>query len=124
MQKINLTDVKGDIFPAGRHSRMLVGPGSIEAEQFVSGHSSLFPNGSIPLHSHENEEVYIILSGKGEMTVGEETEIVEGVTAVYIPPNTKHSLINTGKENLTILYIYAPAGIVDHWEQERTGQLK
>jgi mannose-6-phosphate isomerase-like protein (cupin superfamily) len=124
MQKIKLEDVKGEIFPAGRHSRILVGQGGLEAEQFVSGYSNLFPNGSIPLHSHENEEVYIILSGKGKMTVGEKTEEVEEITAVYIPPNTKHSLINTGDENLTILYIYAPAGIVDHWEQERTGQLK
>lgn len=124
MDIVKLSHVKGEIFPAGRHSRLLIGPGSVEAEHFVTGHSILFPNGKIPLHSHENEEIYVILSGKGKMTVGDESEEVEAVSVVYIPPNTEHSLVNTGEENLTVLYVYAPAGIVDHWEQERIGKLK
>ncbi|MFF2854782.1 cupin domain-containing protein [Peribacillus sp. NPDC058002] len=124
MHLIKLEDIEGEIFPAGRHSKILVGKGKLKAEHFVTGHSDIFPEGKIPLHSHSNEEIYIILSGKGVITVGKETKDVEGFSVVYIPPNIEHSLVNIGEENLTILYVYAPAGIVDHWEQERTGQLK
>jgi len=124
LEVIKLSDIEGDIFPAGRHSRVLVGKGGLQAENFVTGHSNIFVGGKIPLHSHKNEEVYIILSGKGEMTVGNETKVVEGVSAVYIPSNVEHSLTNIGEENMEIIYIYSPAGIVDHWEQERLGKLK
>ncbi len=124
MQLVKLQDIKGEVFPAGRHSRVLVGKDKIKAENFVTGHSVIFPEGSVPLHSHTNEEVYIILSGKGTMTVGKEMKDIEGFSVVYIPPNVEHSLVNTGQENLEIIYVYAPAGIVDHWEQERNGQLK
>jgi mannose-6-phosphate isomerase-like protein (cupin superfamily) len=124
VEVIKLEDIEGEVFPAGRHSRILVGKDGLKAEHFVSGHSIIFPKGNIPLHSHPNEEIYIILSGNGVMTVGLETKNVEGTSVIYIPPNIEHSLANIGDENLTILYVYAPAGIVDHWEQERTGKLK
>jgi len=124
MQYVRLEDVQGDIFPAGRHSRVLVGKGALQANHFVTGHSRIFVGGRIPPHSHANEEVYVILSGKGKMTVGDESQVVEGFGVVYIPSNVEHSLTNIGNEELEILYIYSPAGLVDHWEQERSGQLK
>lgn len=124
LELIKLNDIKGDVFPAGRHSRILVGKDALQAENFVTGHSTIFPGGRVPMHAHKNEEVYVILSGRGKMVVGDEAREVEGVSAVYIPSNVEHSLTNTGDENMEILYVYSPAGIVDHWEQERTGNLK
>jgi mannose-6-phosphate isomerase-like protein (cupin superfamily) len=125
MQYVRLKDVQGEVFPAGRHSRILVGKGApLLAEHFVAGHSTIFSGGGIPPHSHINEEIYIILSGKGRMVVGDDVEELEGVATIYIPPNTTHSLTNIGDMDLVIMYVYAPAGVVEHWEQERSGQLK
>ncbi|MEX2460487.1 MAG: cupin domain-containing protein [Paenibacillaceae bacterium] len=125
MQYVRLVDLQGEIFPAGRQSRILVGKGApLLAEHFVTGHSTIFPGGGIPPHSHSNEEIYIILSGKGRMVVGDDVEELEGLTTIYIPPNTQHSLTNIGDTDLVIMYVYAPTGVVEHWEQERSGQLK
>jgi quercetin dioxygenase-like cupin family protein len=125
MEIITLDQIPGDRFPTGRHTRVLIGVHSpIQAEHFVSGIVIIEPNGSIPIHEHEQEEVYHILKGTGEMTVGEETEIMKPVSAVYIPPNANHGLKNVGQEELHMLFVYSPAGVVSHWQEEREGKLK
>ncbi|UCE55973.1 MAG: cupin domain-containing protein [Desulfobacterales bacterium] len=125
MQTISINDISGEKFPSGRHTRVFIGAHSkLQAENFVSGFVIIEPNGSVPLHDHEQEEVYYILKGKGEMTVEAETQVLDGVSAVYIPPNTKHTLKNIGSEELHMLFVYSPAGIVSHWHEEREGHLK
>ena len=68
MDIINVADVGGVEFPAGRRTRVLVGPDApLEAERFVMGHVTIFPGGSVPIHSHEQEEVYFIIEGEGSI---------------------------------------------------------
>lgn len=124
MEIIKLGDIEGKRFPAGRWTRLLAGPDSLPAENFVVGHSTQFPGGGIPRHAHHNEELYVCLSGKVEMTVGEETTVLEPVSAVYIPSNVPHALKNVAEGESVILFIYSPAGLVDHWQQEMDGTLK
>ena len=125
MNSISLKNIPGEKFPSGRHTRIFVGAESLlQAEHFVSGYVVIEPGGHVPAHEHEQEEVYYILKGRGEMTVGAETETLEAISAVYILPNQKHALRNSGKGELHMLFVYAPAAIVSHWEEERTGRLK
>ena len=125
MQLINIDQIEGEVFPAGRRSRIVAGPKGLPVEQFALGQSTLFANGgAIPPHKHANEEVYIILSGVGQMQVGDEIRPVTASTAIYIPPNIEHSLVNNGQEPLLVQWIYAPGGLVDHWAEERSGDLK
>lgn len=124
MDLMRLEEVKGTRFPAGRWTRLLVGPGALEANNFVIGHSTLFPGGSIPKHAHENEEVYICLSGQTEMSVGDDVQMLEPFTAVYIPSNVMHSLRNVNDGESIIMFVYSPAGLVDHWQEELAGKLK
>lgn len=124
METIKLSEIEGKRFPAGRWTRLLAGPDSLPAENFVVGHSTQFPDGGIPRHAHHNEELYVCLSGKVEMAVGEETTVLEPVSAVYIPSNVPHALKNLAEGDSVILFIYSPAGLVDHWQQEMDGTLK
>ena len=125
MQTLNIKELPGEIFPSGRHTRVFVGPQSpIQAHNFVSGFVIIEPDGSVPLHEHEQEEVYYVLKGRGEMTVGEEVQTMQAVSVVYIPSNTPHTLRNTGTEELHMLFVYSPAGMVSHWQEEREGHLK
>lgn len=64
-------------------------------------------------HSLKTSEVYYILSGKGEMHIGEETQIVEPGDAVYIPPNAKQYIRNCANEPLVFICIVDPA-----WRKE------
>jgi mannose-6-phosphate isomerase-like protein (cupin superfamily) len=125
MKITNYFEIDGMEFPAGRKTRVIIGPnGAIEAEHFVQGIVSIYPGGAVPPHEHDEEEVYLILSGSGEMTVGEETRSVKKGDAVYITPSFKHSLKNTGKDDMEMLFTYAPKKIAEHWNQEKQGSLK
>lgn len=125
MKVNNVYSVKGTDFPAGRCTRVLVGPGApVEAQNFVMGHVAINPGGCVPLHSHEQEEVYLIVSGRGVMRIGDDEQSVGPGDYVYIQPGSEHVLNNTSNENMIMLFCYAPKGIVEHWQLEREGKLK
>lgn len=55
-------------------------------------------------HYHETmEEVFYILSGKGEITVGDETQEISRDMAVIIPQKSTHVMKNTGRAPLVYL---------------------
>lgn len=126
MQTVNFhKEIAGEKFPAGRLTKVVVGPNSkVTAENFVQGYVTIYPGGSVPEHRHANEEVYTIISGRGEMMVNGQTETLEAGSAVYIPPGQAHSLTNNSDQDLIMIFVYSPANIVDHWEEERKGLLK
>ena len=64
-------------------------------------------------HSLKTSEVYYILSGSGEMHIGDETQLVEPGDAVYIPPNARQFIRSCGSEALVFICIVDPA-----WQQE------
>ncbi len=121
----DLEEIAGRRYPAGRLTQNLVGGASpIQAKGFCMGRVTLDPRGGqVPWHSHDQEEVYVVLEGAGEMCVGEERSTVTAGQAVFIPPGAFHQLTNIGDTPLRILYCYAPAGDVAHWRQELAGTL-
>ena len=71
--------------------------------------ATLPPGAANLAHRHpEAEEIYYVLSGRGSMTVGEETREIGPHHAVLIPPGTDHGLVNTGDEPLVFLCCCAP----------------
>ena len=52
----------------------------------------------MPWHNQEQEEVYFIIEGTGEMCLGEERQVVTAGQAVYIPPGVFHQLTNIGDD--------------------------
>jgi len=62
-------------------------------------------------HQHRNnEELYVFLSGKGEMVIDDERFSVEEGTAVRVQPEAKRAWWNTGQEDLIYIVIQAPSG--------------
>ena len=61
------------------------------------------------LHSHEEaEQVYIVVSGRGTMTVaGDTQEIAEG-DLVLVPPATDHSITNGNASDLCCVSVQSP----------------
>jgi len=60
-------------------------------------------------HVDPMEEIYFIMSGEGEMTVGDETRQVVPGDAIWIPAGSAHSLLNTGRDKCFILVVASPA---------------
>lgn len=125
---MTITDINqldGRRFPARRLTRNLVGGvAPIQATHFAMGQVVLDPDGGqVPWHNQEQEEIYYIVEGHGEMCLGEEKVEVHGGQAVYIPSQVFHQLTNIGSTPLTMIYCYGPAGDVAHWKQELEGTL-
>ena len=125
MNIADLAKLEGRRYPARRWTRNLVGGASpIQCENFCLGYVVLEPNGGqVPWHNQEQEEVYFVVSGEGEMCLGEERQPIQAGQCVQIPPGVFHQLTNTGSEPMRMLYCYGPAGDVAHWRQELDGTL-
>jgi mannose-6-phosphate isomerase-like protein (cupin superfamily) len=60
-------------------------------------------------HSLTTSEVYYILSGTGDMHIGDEVQPVEPGDAIYIPPQARQYIHNSGAEPLVFICIVDPA---------------
>jgi mannose-6-phosphate isomerase-like protein (cupin superfamily) len=61
-----------------------------------------------PHHHAATEEIYYILSGTAMMTIEAESQPVEAGDAIAIPPGQRHTIRNTGTDELVFLCTCAP----------------
>lgn len=47
----------------------------------------------IPLHDHPHEQGGMLLKGKLELTIGDETRVVQAGSMFLIPPNVPHKAV-------------------------------
>ena len=76
-------------------------------------HARLEVGGKSDRHKLNSNEVYYILQGKGEITIDNDTTVVEKGDVIDIPPNSVQSIKNTGDIDLEFLCIVDPA-----WKEE------
>lgn len=121
----DLKTIEGRTYPARRRTQNLVGGAApIQASEFSMGFVTLDPDGGqVPWHNQTQTEVYYVVSGTGEMCLGDEVRELKAGQAVFIPSGVYHQLSNKGDKPLTFIYVYGPAGDVDHWKQELAGTL-
>jgi len=61
------------------------------------------------LHKHDiSDEVYYVISGKGQIQLGNSISPVRSGTVVYIPKGMDHGLENTGAEELEVFCLSSP----------------
>ena len=63
---------------------------------------------TVPHHHAVTEEIYYIISGTGDMTLGDESRPVSPGDAIAIPPGMRHTIRNTGPAELVFLCTCAP----------------
>ncbi len=61
----------------------------------------------VPMHSHPHEQAGMLIRGRMELTIGEETRIVEAGAMFIIPPHTPHRAVAVGGP-LLALDIFSP----------------
>ncbi len=67
--------------------------------------ATLAPGKKIETHVDPMEEIYFVMSGSGQMVVGDEQRRVAPGDATWIPAGSGHSLLNNGAEDLVILVV-------------------
>ena len=64
------------------------------------------PGSGVGLHTQKEDEIYYVLSGRGQMTLDGKTVDVTPGTAVLTRPGSSHSLKQVGTEDLVVLINY------------------
>lgn len=73
---------------------------------FVSGRFELRPGAEPhPPHTHPEEEVLIVASGKGEIYCDNKTTQIGPGAIMYTGPNVSHGIKNTGTEPLVFYWV-------------------
>ncbi|MCC7117647.1 MAG: cupin domain-containing protein [Anaerolineales bacterium] len=68
----------------------------------------------VPPHFHkDHSETFYVLDGQVEWTVEGETHILNAGDALYVPPNTVHSVRVLGGKDSHNMLIYEPGGYED-----------
>jgi mannose-6-phosphate isomerase-like protein (cupin superfamily) len=71
---------------------------------------TLPPGSAVTPHRHRQiEEIYYEVSGRGLMTVGDETREVGAGDAVYVPRGQRHTLENIGDGPIKLILVCGPA---------------
>jgi uncharacterized cupin superfamily protein len=100
---------KGDA--AKRFASRMAQVGSLIGARLLGYNITSVPTGmrAFPLHNHHvNEEMFFILSGSGELRVGEERQALRAGDFIASPPggpDVAHQIINTGNEELRYLAV-------------------
>ena len=63
---------------------------------------------TIETHVDPMEEIYFILAGEGDMSVGSDTQKVKPGDAIWIPAGSPHSLSNSGESDCLALVVASP----------------
>ncbi|MFO0903355.1 MAG: cupin domain-containing protein [Pirellulales bacterium] len=62
-------------------------------EHLMLSYLEMEAGAEVPLHSHPHEQGGILLQGKVQLTIGDETRVVEAGSLFIIPPNVPHRAV-------------------------------
>lgn len=110
MDVVNIDEVEAFTTKDGSEIRELLAHRNSCIEKQSLAEARLPAGQSTTPHFHpKTEEIYYILTGQGEMRLGEELRVVGPGDAIAIPPGIEHQLTNTGSDLLKLLCCCAPA---------------
>ena len=106
---INRDDSRPFVTKDGSEVRSIIDRSNAPVRNQSLAEATLPPGASTEEHRHLlSEEIYYVLSGRGQMTIAHETRDVGPGDGVLIPNTTPHTLANTGDEPLVFLCCCAP----------------
>jgi quercetin dioxygenase-like cupin family protein len=85
---------------------------ALHGERITLGVVELDPGSVVPEHSHENEQLGIVLFGSLTFSVGDESRELGPGGTWRIPANTPHE-VTTGPDGAVVIDVFAPTR--DDW---------
>jgi quercetin dioxygenase-like cupin family protein len=99
-----------DVKPIRRGTRAetipLVGPEQ-GSEMMINGVSAFEPGTAIPLHTHNCDEIVVVIEGEGECELDGKVYPVKAYDTTFAPAGIPHCFRNTSQERMRILWTYA-----------------
>jgi mannose-6-phosphate isomerase-like protein (cupin superfamily) len=76
------------------------------------------PGGTIRLHKHPYEEIFIIQEGMATFIVGSTTLDAHGGQVIIVPADVPHKFMNLSDKQLKQIDIHVNKQFVTHWLEE------
>jgi len=77
---------------------------------------------SIPYHKHQDEEEAIyVISGTGEIAIGDRIEPLKPGSAAFIPPGVEHQLRVRSGESMRLVFVFSPPTYPGSYERAANG---
>jgi quercetin dioxygenase-like cupin family protein/uncharacterized protein YbaR (Trm112 family) len=81
----------------------------LDTDKFVFNSYFFKPRQILPFHKHPaTDELFYIVEGVGEFTVGNQSIIVGPTSSIYGPANVFHGLVNSGDKEMVMISVQAP----------------
>ena len=81
----------------------------VRGEHLFAGLNAFEPGQVHEPHAHcDRDKLYVVLEGRGELVIGEETSTVDVGDVALAQANVVHSLRNPGPDRLVVLVVMAP----------------
>jgi quercetin dioxygenase-like cupin family protein len=90
---------------------------SVHGERVSLALIEIDPDGEVPTHSHDNEQLGLLIEGSLSFTVGEETSELGPGDTWCIRPDVPHSVVG-GPEGAVMVEVFAP--VRDDWDALET----
>jgi len=115
LQTVKVNDIKE--FNADKFVKKV----PLGTDKFVFNTFYFKPRQILPLHKHPvTDELFYIVEGVGEFTVGNESVIVGPASAIYGPANVFHGLVNSGDKEMTVISVQAPKPVETIYAENAT----
>ncbi|OGS20542.1 MAG: hypothetical protein A2252_09795 [Elusimicrobia bacterium RIFOXYA2_FULL_39_19] len=106
MQNVKINDIKE--FAAEKFMKKV----PLETDKLVFNTFYFKQRQLLPFHKHPaTDEMFFIIEGVGEFTVGNEQVIVGPTSSVYGPANVFHGLVNSGDKDMIVISVQGPKPI-------------
>jgi quercetin dioxygenase-like cupin family protein len=101
---VDLEQVEETPLPNDSWSKMVLTGDTVSGIVSSLGYSVFKPGTELAMVSHDVEEVAFVLAGRGELRTEDGSVAVEAGQALHIPPRLWHAVVNTGDEDLVMVF--------------------
>lgn len=93
----------------GGEIRVLISPKTVKSTKLILGRVVLKPDEELVEHLHDyGEETFYVSKGSGEVFIDNNRISLSPDSAILVPQGSKHRVINTGSEDLILIFATAP----------------
>ncbi len=79
------------------------------------------PSQILPYHKHPaSDELFYIVEGSGEFTVGNDKVMIGPTSAVYGPADVFHGLVNSGDKDMVVISVQSPKPVTTVFAENST----
>ena len=103
----NTQDMRWDDDRGRLSFRRFIDGDETPSEALTFGIATLRSDEFLAPHRHSHPEIYYILEGAAELTVGGQIHSVAGGCGIFIPGNAEHAIRNTSDVTCRFLYAFA-----------------